>query len=355
MNELRCRRLIDEAIAATALDLRNLTVLTEAASGIYSLTSLIAAIAGARVYTLARDSRYGAAADIVRAAQDLARRWDVSFTHLPGRDDPRVSEADIVTNLGFVRPLDAPFLRRLKATAVIPLMWESWEFRAEDLDLPECRRLGICVLGTNEHVPALRIFEYIGHLCVKLLYQLDVEVFRSRVVVVGDGEFGDNAEQTLTNAGAVVIRVRPSRDGGLAAPNAAEAVAQADALAMVEYHTREKLIGDGGQITAEALHTLNPALLIAHVCGTVDQSALDRAGVRYLPEHLGAPGFMSVTTGFAGPRPLIDLNTGGLKVGEAMARARLRGLPAQEAELAAQQETPLAQPFPPDVLHRLGL
>jgi hypothetical protein len=64
---------------------------------------------------------------------------------------------------------------------------------------------------------------------------------------------------------------------------------------------------------------------------------------------------MSVTTGYAGPRPLIDLNTGGLKVGESMARARLRGLERADAEAAALRETPLAQAFPADVLERLGL
>jgi hypothetical protein len=355
MNELRCRRLIERAIEATSLDLRGLTVLTEAASGCYILTPLIAAIAGGQVYTLARDSRYGSAADIVWRTEELALRWGVGFTHLPNREDVRIGAADIVTNLGFVRPLDAPFLSRLKRTAVIPLMWESWEFREEDLNLPECRRLGIPVLGTNEHVAALRIFEYIGHLCVKLLYLLDIEVFRSRVVVVGDGEFGDNTEQTLSNAGALVTRVLPGRNGGLGSAEALQAIRQADALAMVEYHTREMLIGDGGQMSADRLHSLNPALVLAHVCGTVDAAALDRAGICYLPERLGSPGFMSVTTGYAGPRPLIDLNTGGLKVGESMARARLRGLTAAEAEIAAQQETPLAQAFPPDILRRLGL
>jgi hypothetical protein len=354
MNILRCRRLIGQAIEATGLDLRELTVLTEAASGVYKLTPLIAALAGGRVFTLARDSRYGRAEEIVRETAELAAMWGVSYTPLAGREDERIGEADIVTNLGFVRPLDASFLRRLKPTVVIPLMWETWEFRQEDLDLRECRRLGIPVLGTNEHVEALRIFEYIGHLCVKLLYLLDIEIFRARVVVVGDGEFGDNAERTLRQGGAEVTRVRPSCNG-LATQEAREAIRAADAIALVEYHTRAMLIGEGGQIGPAELQALNPALVIAHVCGTVEEAALAQAGIRYLPERLGAPGFMSVTTGYAGPRPLIDLNTGGLKVGESMARARLRGLERAEAEAAALRETPLAQAFPADVLERLGL
>jgi hypothetical protein len=124
MNILRCRRLIGKAIEATGLDLRGLTVLTEAASGVYKLSPLIAALAGGRVFTLARDSRYERAEEIVRDTAELAAIWGISYTPLAGREDERIGEADIVTNLGFVRPLDAPFLRRLKPTVVIPLVHE---------------------------------------------------------------------------------------------------------------------------------------------------------------------------------------------------------------------------------------
>ena len=48
-------------------------------------------------------------------------------------------QADIVTNSGHLRPLDAPTIRAMKPTAVIPLMYEAWELRPGDVDLDECR------------------------------------------------------------------------------------------------------------------------------------------------------------------------------------------------------------------------
>jgi hypothetical protein len=55
---------------------------------------------------------------------------------------------------------------------------------------------------------------------------------------------------------------------------------------------------------------------------------------------------MSVATDYIGPTPLIKLHTAGLKVGESLARARLKGLNGLEAELAVLRANSLAQGFP---------
>ena len=124
------------------------------------------------------------------------------------REDPRVGAADIVTNLNYVRPLDKAMLARLKPTAVIPLMFETWEYRPSDLDLEEARRLGICVLGTNERDERLRVLEYIGPVAVKLAMEMGVEVLTSRVVVLGGGHFGNAAAHSLRQL-AEVLHIQP--------------------------------------------------------------------------------------------------------------------------------------------------
>ena len=96
----------------------------------------------------------------------------------------------------------------------------------------------------------------------------------------------------------------------------------------------------------EALHSLNPYLAVAHICGNVSRAEIKRVGFPCLPERFAGPGYMSVATDYVGPRPLIDLHTAGLKVGERLAHARARGLAGLEAELTVLAETPLAQGFP---------
>jgi len=346
----RYRRLINDAIHAVKLDLSGLTVLTEAATGYFVFTPLIAALAGADlVLAFPRDSSYATRADVCEITESLASACGVAdrVVLLPSLADSRVAQADIVTNSGFLRPLHADFLRRLKPTVAIPLMFETWEFRSEDLDLAECRRLGIPILGTNEHCPELRIFGYIGHIALKLLYELHFEVFRSRIAVLGSGDFGDTAEVTLRRAGAEVSRIIPVPH--LDWHEAKRFLSEAEVVVVVEYHTRRMLLGPGGEIEVEALRAVNPDLAVAHICGGVDRAALEAAGFCCWPERFAASGYMSVATDYVGPRPLVDLQSGGLKVGECMARARMRGLTGAEAEAAALAETGLAQPFPKDL------
>jgi hypothetical protein len=348
MNEKRCRLLIERAIGTFDLGLAGLRVLTEAATGYYKLTPLIAALAGAEhVYALAADSRYGGAGEIREETLRLAALWGVGdrVSVLLSREDPRIGMADVVTNLGFVRPLDADFLRRLKRGAVIPLMWETWEYRAEDLDLAECRRLDIPVLGTNEHHPDLRIFEYIGHVALKLLFVAEIEVFRSRVVVAGGGEFAEQTVAALSNAGAQVTHVDTVEPGALASAASKSALRQADAVVVVEHHSRRMLIGPGGDISVGELVELNPLAAVIHVCGGVDEAGLRGGGLDCYPGKFAPPGYMSVATDYVGPRSLIDLHTAGLKVGEEMARAMANCSKAFEAELAVLRKSLLAQGF----------
>lgn len=349
MNQARIHNLIERAVATFALDLTGLVVLTEAATGYYMLTPIIAALAGAdQVLALTRDSRYGSAGEVRDEMMRWAQRWNVAdrIEVLLSRESELFRKVDVVTNLGFVRPLDGPFLKRLGPTATVPLMWETWEYRPEDLDLAECRRLGIPVLGTNEHHPDLRIFEYIGHIGLKLLFHLDIEVFRSKVVVVGSGEFAEQTLAALRAAGAEATLIITEREGALTSDEARQALRNADALVVVEHHERRTLIGRGGEIDGAELCTLNPALAVAHICGGVERGELASVGFRCYPERFAAPGYMSVATDYLGPRPLIDLHVAGLKVGERMARARRRGLSGLEAELAVLEETALAQGFP---------
>ena len=57
----------------------------------------------------------------------------------------------------------------MKPTAVVPLMYESWELRHTDVDVAACRRRGLRVAGTNERHPEVAIFEYLGLVVLKAM------------------------------------------------------------------------------------------------------------------------------------------------------------------------------------------
>ncbi len=349
MNIKRIEKLIGDAIDTYNLDLSGLTVLTEAASGNYVVTPLIAALAGSdRVFAITQDSKYGKAVDIRTFTLELAQRWGVEdrIEVISDKSPSILSQVDIVTNLGFVRPVDKNMIAHLKPTAVLPLMWETWEFREADVDLSECRRAGITVLGTNEREPRLDLFTYVGYLALKLAFELEIEVYRSKVVVVGSGVFG---ESSVSVFGKLEVDVKyidlSASDNSLETKSAKSTLRDADLVVLVEHHSPVCLIGSEGQITVEELLILNPHLSIVHIAGNINREEIDNAAIPCIPQKSAAPGHMSVTTDYLGPKPVIALHSAGLKVGEAMARARLAGLDPIEAEKKVLRDLPLAMGF----------
>ncbi|RKU34441.1 hypothetical protein C6496_20105 [Candidatus Poribacteria bacterium] len=350
MNIKRIEKLISDAIDAYDLDLSGLTVFTEAASGNYVVTPLIAALAGSdRVFAITRDSGYGTAVDIRDFTLELAKRWGVGdrIEVVSNKIPSMLSQVDIVTNLGFVRPIDKSMIAHLKPTAVLPLMWETWEFREADLDLAECRWVGIMVLGTNEREVGLDLFTYVGYLAVKLAFELEIEIYRSTVVVVGSGFFGESSVKAFDKLEADIKYIDLSAGASLETKSAKSTLRDADLVVLVEHHSPVCLIGSEGQITVDELLALSPHMSIIHIAGNINRKEIDNAAIPCLPQKSAAPGYMSVTTDHLGPKPVITLHTAGLKVGEAMARARLAGFNPIEAEKKVLHDLPFAMGFGP--------
>ena len=138
----RLAKLLPETIAAFHLDLSGLTVLTEAASGAYVVTPIIAALAGARrVIAVTGESPYASTDEVIAQTREVASLFGV-FSAVEihtKRSTDLFAEADIITNLGFLRPIDAEAVEAMKPMAVVPLMCEAWEFRPGDLDMTACR------------------------------------------------------------------------------------------------------------------------------------------------------------------------------------------------------------------------
>ncbi len=329
MNNQRCRRLVDEAIKDLSLDLTGLTVLTEAATGLFAMTASVASLAGAKqVMVMGKDSRFGSAKEATDATLDLAREWGCirALSVVENRSDPVLSEADIVTNLAGVRPIDAELIGRLKSTAVIPLMFEAWEYRPEDIDLNAARARQLMVMGTNEDHPEVDVLSYLGPLACKLFLEASIELYGSRIAVLGSGVFLDKAVTYLKQANAEVAVIEVDKGGSYSADVMRESLKNADGLLVVEHHNKSALLGADAPLSEREISEINQGLVVAHITGNLNRENLVSAGMCSVPGHFAPPGYMSVTTAYVGPKPLIRLHAGGLKVGEIMARARQKEL-----------------------------
>lgn len=335
-------RLVRQAIDNFSLNLRGLTVLTEAANGNFVWTALIAAQAGGDVIAFGRDSIHGSFDQARNRTMTIAQELGVlhRIRIVDNLHPHDIGQADIVTNTGFLRPLDKKKLSHCKKAVAIPLMWETWEFREQDLDLTYCFQQQIPVLGTNENHSELKTMAYVGLAAKKLLLESGVEIHQSAIGLVGQGKFGREILKSLTRDSAKVRVISRFSKNELAF------LRNADALVIADHETDQLHIGPKGSISGKRLKEANPDLVVIHISGGVDAEDLRNEFPLLFPKRIAPIGSMSVTTDYVGPKPVIDLHTAGLKVGEELIRARLGGLSYKDA-LKKALRNPVCQDFSP--------
>ena len=314
LNPRRLLRLMNAAVDRCQLDLTGRTVVTEAASGAYVVTPVLAAMAGADVCALAASTAYGSAAELRALTTELAGLAGVSdrIAFASAKRASDVGAADIVTNSGQVRPIDAEMVSSMKPGCVIPLMYESWEFRSSDLDIEACRKHDILVAGTNEQHPAVDVFSYLGQLAIKQLHEAGIPVRASRIALLCDNSFGPYIERELRQNAAEVITV-PKLAAGALAP-----YCDAIVVAMLPGEEGKEPALTSGD--ARLIRDVAPDTVVIQYWGDVDRAALAAENLPVWPETAPAAGHMGVLPSAVGPDAIVRLQAGGLKVGEVLAR-----------------------------------
>jgi hypothetical protein len=309
----RLARLMGAAISRCRLDLTGLVILTEAATGPYAVTPVLAAMAGGTVHALAAPTKYATARELERVTLELARIAGVADRiTLSEKKDPGVmGAADIVTNSGQVRPIDAEMVGQLKPTCVVPLMYEAWEYREKDVDVAACRSRGIKVAGTNERHPAVDVFSFLGLMTVRQLHDAGISVYGSHIILLCDNAFGPFMARCLRDCGSAVT------EAGQLSPQLLSGACDAVVVAL-----QPQAGFVLGAAEAGLLADLAPGTPLVQYWGDVDRAALAAAGVPAWPPHPPVPGHMAVLPSAIGPEPVVRLQAGGLKVGEVLARGR---------------------------------
>ena len=158
----RAKKIIENAIDLLKLNLSEKIVLTEVGSGYFVYTPIIALMANAKkVFAWSKDSKYGKAEDIMNQCDIIIKKLGIENRleySLNNRKIQHIKSADIITNLGFVRPLNEEFLNSVNNRAVITGMCEAWEIRSNDVNIELCKQKGIKVAGTWENHPDLKKF-----------------------------------------------------------------------------------------------------------------------------------------------------------------------------------------------------
>jgi hypothetical protein len=299
------------AIDRCGLDLTGLAVLTEAASGAYAVTPVIAAMAGAEhVYAVGRDSPYGRFDDVADNLRNLAAAAGVGDRLTISAEVPTEfsARADIVTNSGHLRPLGRALIERLPPGAVIALMYEAWEFRPSDIDLAACARHGVAVAAVNERHSSIDVFSYLGPILARFIFSAGFSVYANRIAVLCDNHFAPFLCRTLEEMGAsVTLAIEPSH-------------LQADDWDVVVVALRPGIKPVIDEAVAALLARVAPGAAVIQFWGDIDRNALRQQGIEVWPTLPPRRGHMAVLMSDIGPEPVIRLQAGGLRAAELVHR-----------------------------------
>lgn len=341
---MKNRQLLRELISHFDLNLDGLSVYTEAASGYYAHGPILAALAGAKNVTAqVCDSRFGLAKDIIEHTRLLAEAYDVAdkIECVDRRSHVRLAQADIVTNSGHVRPIDRDLVNTLKKTAVIPLMWETWEFRQQDFDLASCKERDILTLGTNEQSFRCDMRLFIALTALKLLLTQGYD--GGKILLIGNSPLPAlPIFDHLKRIGIDVVWASDDPDAQISYKELANhfsAFGQDYSHILVAEHKNPRLLlGENGLLTGSELREINPGLRTVVMCGNVDLENLILNNMFVFPKVIQPFGTISYQPYELGPRPVLTLYAAGLKIGEQMARARLAGTPPNLAAALVLRE-----------------
>ena len=306
--------LINKYIEQLRLDLKGYKILTEAGTGHFILTPLIPILGGAQhVYALAKDNRYGKAKEVKEKLLFLTKKIGVESKLTVYENtipDVVLSDVDIVTNSGNLRPLDEHFIKKLNKDCVIPLMYEAWEKRDSDIDFSKCHKKGIKIAGTWEDHPKVNVFQSFGSLSVKLALEAGFEIHNNNILIWSDDNFGDVSKKAFLALGA--SNVLKTTDMKILKSN----LNDLDFIYFCRYEEQRAILSNSknGILDYDEIINNKPSLGIIHMYGELDYP--DFQDLNIYPKKNGNKKIMSETLAYIGASPLLSLLAGGFKVGE---------------------------------------
>lgn len=229
-------------------------------------------------------------------------------------EDVPLEETDIVTNTGFIRPINRNIIERLSSNCVIPLMWEPWEHRPAELDIDACVDKGIKVYGTNESDERLRTMEYIGFIVLYWLLESKKSPFSAKVLILGTHEFVEPISSVLQKNNYHFKTITDY--------NVDVNIEDYNCVVIAEYKSDQMIIGEDAVIDKDDITDQK----IIHISGNICLNDYKFC----MPKNPRPFPYMSFTTDFIDKKAVIDLHTAGLKVAEGLLNANTLGLEGSE-------------------------
>ena len=297
------------------LNLNGYKVLTEVGSDLYNYIPIIPILAGAeKVMVWTRDSIYGKADHLITDCQkkinNISNYPNVEF--FKGKINKiHLKDADIITNSNFLRPLNKAKLQYSKKEVAIPLMYEKWEIRKKDIDISDCLKNGIRVGGTNEDYEKINVFNHIGPLAIKMVFEAGYEIYENNIVIWSDDNFGNVIKEAMMALNPKNLLMTTDIE------KVKKEARNIDFIFLADYDEKRSFSNDSF-FQLKEISALNPHFGLVHLYGEVNYVETKKLGICCYPKKNGISQAMSLTLSHIGINPFVALVTAGFKVGQCL-------------------------------------
>ncbi len=203
----------------------------------------------------------------------------------------------------------------VKKDAAISLFADNLDFlNPQDIDIENCNQKNISVLGLNPADPKIGLYQQLSHIIIKRCYKQGIDIFRSKILLAGNGDFLTCALGVLKSTGAVVYayNTNSSSDQSYVLKH----LKDLDAVIVMDYpQTEKQIIGSAGVISICDLVDLCPLVKILHICGKIETGSLKHGNIEHFPENL-VQDSINVNIEELGERGVTELATANFKIAE---------------------------------------
>ena len=303
--------LIKQNINAFKLNLNNYNILVPALIKEPALLAVIAAMANANnIYV--KTNKPSIKDNIIKTSENLGFK---NIKYIDTISPELLSGIDIVVKGGEIDKIDSAFINQLNKKSVITLLPENLDFNdTENIDLEAFNKETASIIGINPEDKFLNLYKYFSHIILKRCYEVGLDVYKSRLLLVGHGSMLDTSLQLLKSAGAIVYSYNIQAPPGQ--PYLLKHLSETDAIIIMDYpQTAKQIIGSKGVISISDIVDLCPNIKILHFSGKLEETSLNLGKIKYFPDKI-SQNSINLNIKELGEKGLVETATACLKVAD---------------------------------------
>ncbi|EKE02371.1 MAG: hypothetical protein ACD_20C00395G0001 [uncultured bacterium] len=313
-------RLIEQSIKQYKLDLSSHNILMPVYSSEPALMPVLASLAGAKnVYVTTREL------DAINRTAFYENQLELTSTiNFIEKESPQtLSGLDIVLVGEGVSYIDSKFVSALKKECIISILPQNLDFnQASGVNIEECVKKKIPVVAVDPNDHNLQLYRQLAHMVVKRCCENNIDILKSRLLLISNGSLADNILSHLKSCGAQVYCANTDKPQDRS--YILKHLPEVDAVIVADYPLKSTLVvGNEGFIRIEDILNINPEIKIIHLAGKMQANSLTANRIYYKPENL-IQNSLNVNIKEMGLRAAIEIATASMKIAESLIKIKNR-------------------------------